>query len=83
MLIPGLVSITFRSLSPQDVIQLVKDAKLRAIEWGGDIHVPHGDLKQAKQVCAQTEEAGLQVAAYGSYYRVGESEREGLAFELR
>ena len=81
MLIPGLVSVTFRSLSPQHIIQLVKDAKLKTIEWGGDIHVPHGDLKQAQQVRTQTEEAGLQVAAYGSYYRVGESEQEGLAFE--
>jgi len=56
-------------------------AKLRAIEWGGDIHVPHGDLQRAAEVRQRTGEAGLAVSAYGSYYRIGESEANGLPFE--
>jgi len=79
-LIPGLVSITFRKLSPQEVIDLVAQAGLRDIEWGGDIHVPHGDVAKADEVRRQTLEAGLAVAAYGSYYRVGASEDKGLSF---
>ncbi len=70
MIHSGLVSITFRKLSPQDVINLVVQAGLEGIEWGGDIHVPHGNLSQAKNVRKMTEETGLKVAAYGSYYRV-------------
>ena len=79
-LVPGLVSITFRALSPTQVIELMTQAKLRAIEWGGDIHVPHGDIAWAKEVGRQTREAGLSVAAYGSYYRLGDSEAKGLPF---
>ncbi len=81
LLIPGLVSITFRPLSPQELIELVVQAELKAIEWGGDIHVPHGDVARAREVARQTTEAGLAVAAYGSYYRLGVSEADGLAFE--
>ena len=71
MIIPGLVSVTFKTLPPSEIINLVQQADVRAIEWGGDRHVPHGDVKTAQEVRAMTEEAGLLVAAYGSYYRVG------------
>jgi len=81
MLTPGLVSITFRKLSAEEIIELVRHAGLKSVEWGGDIHVPHGDLARAKDVRRQTEEAGLEVAAYGSYYRLGKSAKEGLDFD--
>jgi 3-dehydroshikimate dehydratase len=68
---PGLVSITFRKLTPAQIIDLVARAKLTGIEWGGDVHVPHGNLTVAREVARQTADAGLKVAAYGSYYRVG------------
>jgi 3-dehydroshikimate dehydratase len=76
MLSPGLVSITFRQLSPQEVVDLVARAGLVGIEWGGDVHVPHGDLQRAGEVRHMTAEAGLAVAAYGSYYRVGHTESD-------
>jgi len=81
MLQPGLVSITFRNLSPAEITALVAQAGLQGIEWGGDVHVPHGDIARAGEVHRLTEDAGLTVAAYGSYYRVGHSEEEGLPFE--
>jgi len=74
MLKSGLVSITFRQLSPEKIIELVAQAGLEGIEWGGDIHVPHGDIAQAQRVQRMTADAGLAVAAYGSYYRVGHPE---------
>ena len=80
-LISGLVSITFRALSPQEVIELAVSTGLKAIEWGGDIHVPHGDVTRAEEVRELTHNAGLLVAAYGSYYRLGEGETSGLPFE--
>ncbi|MFL7793458.1 MAG: sugar phosphate isomerase/epimerase family protein [Anaerolineae bacterium] len=70
MIHSGLVSITFRQLSPREIVDLVVKAGLEGIEWGGDIHVPHGDLLRAREVRRMTQEAGLAVAAYGSYYRV-------------
>lgn len=71
MLYPGLVSVTFRQLSAERVVRLAQKAGLAGIEWGGDVHVPHGELGQAKRVRRLTERAGLQVVSYGSYYRVG------------
>lgn len=74
MIRPGLVSITFRQLPPREIVGLVARAGLDAIEWGGDIHVPHGDIATAHEVRLLTEKAGLQIAGYGSYYRVAASE---------
>lgn len=67
----GLVSVTFRKLKAAEIVNLAAQAKISGIEWGGDIHVPHGDLKQASEVAAMTRDAGLEVACYGSYYRLG------------
>ena len=77
----GLVSISFRKFSPEKIVQMCAQAGLDGIEWGGDIHVPHGDLQTAAAVRKITADAGLHVAAYGSDYRAGVSEQAGLAFE--
>ena len=77
----GLVSITFRKLSARAIIELVTRADLTGIEWGGDVHVPHGEINTAREIAQMTQAAGLLVAAYGSYYRVGVSEADGLAFD--
>ena len=69
MLRPGLVSVTFRALSPREIIQSCVEAKLQGIEWGGDVHVPPDNLRNAREVAHMTRESGLDVAAYGSYYR--------------
>ena len=74
MFLPGLVSITFRQLSVAETIALVTQAGLAAVEWGGDIHAPHGDEAQARAIARMGADAGLRVAAYGSYYRVGHPE---------
>lgn len=78
MIHPGLLSVTFRKLSPSEIVALCRRAGLAGIEWGGDIHVPHGDLGRAREVRELTEHAGLRVAAYGSYYKAGWSEENGL-----
>lgn len=67
---PGLVSVTFRQLPPEEIIALCREAGLAGIEWGGDIHVPHGDLAAAQKVGELTRAAGLSVVAYGSYFRL-------------
>jgi len=65
----GLLSVTFRDKSPEAVIQLVEQAALEGIEWGGDVHVPAGDTERASRVSRMTREAGLDISAYGSYYK--------------
>jgi len=72
----GLCSITFRKLSVEAVVDLVAGSAVEAIEWGGDVHVPHGDLARAAEARRLTEEAGLVVSSYGSYYSLGNPEGE-------
>lgn len=67
--VAGLVSVTFRALPAEAVLDLAVRCGLRTIEWGGDVHVPHGDLGRAAAVGAHTRSRGLAVASYGSYYR--------------
>ncbi len=80
MIKSGLVSVTFRKLPPEEIVDLVAQAGLDGIEWGGDIHVPHGDVKRAGEVRKMTADTGLAVAAYGSYYKVGHEE-DSVPFE--
>ena len=74
MIQTGLVSVTFRGLTPREIIDLVAEAGLDGIEWGGDVHVPHGEVATAQEVREMTEAAGLALPSYGSYYRAGESD---------
>jgi hypothetical protein len=71
-----LVSVTFRQLAVEEVVQVAEQAGLAAIEWGGDVHVPLGDLPAARKARALCEDRGLAIAAYGSYLRAGSVDRE-------
>ncbi len=67
----GLVSVTFRKLSVLEIVRVASEAGLECIEWGGDIHVPHGDLAAAREAAKLTVDHGLSVSSYGSYLRLG------------
>lgn len=68
---PGLVTVTFRQLSPENIVAVAKSSGLQVLEWGGDVHVPAGDTKRAREVASLTRAAGLETICYGSYYRAG------------
>ena len=68
MLHSGLVSISFRALSPRDIISACVQSQLEGIEWGADIHAPPDNLENAREVGQMTRDAGLEIAAYGSYW---------------
>ena len=72
----GLVSISFRSKSVEEIAVAAKNAGVEAIEWGGDVHVPHGDLQAAKHAAEISKKYGLQCVHYGSYYKMGYSDPE-------
>ena len=74
--ISGLVSISFRKHSPEQILAAVKSAELDAVEWGGDVHAPHGDLTEAKKIKELSDAYGIKIAEYGSYYAIGKSEPE-------
>ena len=71
MIKSGLVSVSFRKLSPDEIIAAAVKAGLKGIEWGGDVHVPHGDLARAAAVLAACRREKVEISAYGSYYRAG------------
>lgn len=74
MLKTSLTSITFRHKSPDAIIRLAARAQLDAIEWGGDIHLPPGDLNAAQRIRQTMRAYGLAVSAYGSYYRADDAD---------
>lgn len=81
MIKTGLVSISFRNLASDEIIKMVSLAGLDSIEWGGDIHVPHGNFKKAKEVKKQCDEALIKCQSYGSYYKVGDYENPKIVFK--
>ncbi|GAA4019307.1 sugar phosphate isomerase/epimerase [Allokutzneria multivorans] len=83
MIVPGVVSVTFRQLSVPEIVQVTADSGLRAITWAGDVHVPVGDLAAAERARTLTAEAGLLVEGYGSYYKAGDTEPAAFADALR
>ncbi|MDR2178075.1 MAG: sugar phosphate isomerase/epimerase [Treponema sp.] len=71
----GVTSVTFRKFSPEKIISLAKNAGLRGIEWGGDVHVPpvdgnSGENSFAAAVRDMTTSAELTVLSYGSYHKL-------------
>ncbi|MCA1808633.1 MAG: sugar phosphate isomerase/epimerase [Lentisphaerae bacterium] len=70
------------TLIHNNIIALAAQAGLTAIEWGGDLHLPPGDARLAAQLGRQTRDAGLNVSAYGSYYRAGEEQNPPVAAVL-
>lgn len=73
MFTTGLVSISFRGETPQTILRACCEAGLSRMEWGGDVHVPVGDIARAKRVGEETRAAGMDPFSYGSYFRVGVS----------
>ena len=64
---PGLCSITFRSLTADEVLALAVRAGVEGIEWGADGHVPPGGGAAVEALRSRCRDAGVEVVSYGSY----------------
>jgi 3-dehydroshikimate dehydratase len=73
---PGLVSISFRSHSPKEIMEAARDAGLYAIEWGSDVHAPCGDIEKLNSIAALQKEYGIRCCSYGTYFRMGSNSPE-------
>ncbi len=73
MLVPGLVSATFKTESVDYVLSKAVGNSLRAVEWSENHHIKKGDLSFARETAEKTASSGLEIAGYGSYYRLGEN----------
>lgn len=74
----GVVSVSFRALSAEEVIKITKDAGLEAIEWGSDVHAPVGETERLRRIAELQKDAGLYCSSYGTYFRIGENSIEEL-----
>ena len=71
--IPGAVSVTFRDmhLGADEVLELMAETGLETIEWSENVHLTENDPDAARDLRNRSRRAGISIAAYGSYYRLG------------
>lgn len=74
----GLVSVSFRPLSPKEVIDAAVNAGLACIEWGSDVHAPFNDISRLQEIAKLQKEAGVFCCSYGTYFRIGVNAPEEL-----
>lgn len=70
----GLVSISFRDKTPEEIIKAVSAAGLSCIEWGSDVHAPSGDNERTEQILSLQKQYGISCCSYGTYFKLGEGD---------
>ena len=76
----GLVSVSFRDRSPEEILKAMAAAGLTHIEWGSDVHAPFDNVENLHKLHDLCEEYGIVCSSYGTYFRFGKtplSELEG------
>lgn len=71
----GLVSVSFRKHSPEEILQAMQKAGLTCIEWGSDVHCPP---EKAEEIAALQARYGITCCSYGTYFRLGVTPMEEL-----
>ena len=79
----GLVSISFRKHSPEEIILAAKEAGLECIEWGSDVHAPYNDTEKLNAVVASQKKYCIYCSSYGTYFRLGTTPIEELPQYIR
>lgn len=74
----GLVSVSFRSLTPKQITDLCRENRLEFIEWGTDIHAPCTDLARICEITELQSDCGIKCSSYGTYFRIGVNESSEL-----
>lgn len=75
----GLVSISFRQHTPEEILAAMKKAGLNYIEWGSDVHAPCTDPQRLAEIVALQQKYGISCCSYGTYFRIGVTPIEELA----
>ena len=70
----GLVSISFRTETPETIVEAVKAAGLSCIEWGSDVHAPWNDEEKLQTIVRLQKESGIRCSSYGTYFRLGKDD---------
>lgn len=83
MHISGIVSISFRSHSPGEILSAAAACGLNRIEWGSDVHAPKEDPDALAQLAAAQNRTPLRCCSYGTYFRLGITPLEELPEYIR
>ena len=75
----GLVSVSFRKHSPEQILAAMKEAGLSYIEWGSDVHAPCRDRARLLELAELQARYGVSCCSYGTYFRLGQTPLEELA----
>lgn len=79
----GLVSVSFRDHSPEEILVAMQQAQLTCIEWGSDVHAPCADGKALDQLVSLQKKYGITCCSYGTYFRLGVTPMEELPGYIR
>lgn len=71
----GLVSVSFREHTPDEILTAMQACGLSCIEWGSDVHCPP---EAAEKIAALQEKYGVSCCSYGTYFRLGVTAMEEL-----
>ena len=74
----GLVSVSFRDRTPEEILQAMQKAGLTVIEWGSDIHAPCTDTARLAEIAALQKEYGITCCSYGTYFKFGKTSLDEL-----
>ena len=69
----GVVSVSFRQNSPEEILEATRSAGLSCIEWGSDVHAPCDDMERIERIAKLQREYGIECSSYGTYFRLGET----------
>ena len=69
----GLVSVSFRKNSPEEILFAMREAGLSYIEWGSDIHAPATEPERLRALAAKQKESGITCSSYGTYFKFGQA----------
>ncbi len=67
----GLVSVSFRKHTPEEILKECRSAGLKLIEWGSDVHAPCNDIENLQRLAKLQESYGIACCSYGTYFRIG------------
>ena len=71
----GLVSVSFRKNSPEEILAAMQKAELSFIEWGSDVHCPP---EKAEAIAALQKKYQISCCSYGTYFDIGNTPLEKL-----
>lgn len=69
----GLVSVSFRNNTVEEIVKAVKYAGLSCIEWGSDVHAKNTDTERLTQIADLCKKENIEICSYGTYFKLGET----------